>query len=74
MLRRIKQQRTAQAGKASENKSQVQNHSAEESDGELLSTNLSLTVTLSTRHVLKPSGLNTIKPQKNPRKVEGIVR
>ena len=103
------QQRTAQAGKTSENQSQVQNHSAEEihaeeSDEEfrqlinakrqkinfppasakeqwtsssgraLWSTNLPLSVTLSTRHVLTPSGLNNIKPKENLRKVEGNVR
>ena len=112
-------QRNAQAGKTSENQSQVQNHSAgeihaEESDEEfrqlinakrqkikfpiskrkrtkessryqnspttgqahrgaraLWSTNLPLSVTLSTRHVLLPSGLNNIKPQEKLRKVEG---
>ena len=104
------QQRTAQAGKTPENQSQVQNHSAEESDEEfrqlikakrqrinfppasakeqwealdnwtsssgraLWSTNLPLSVTLSTRHVLTPSGLNNIKPKENLRKIEGSVR
>ena len=114
------QQRTAQAGKTSENQSQVQNHSfeeihAEDSDEEfrklinakrqkinfppasakeqwesldskivlnwtsssgraLWKTNLPLSVTLSTRHVLTPSGLNNIKPEENLRKVEGNVR
>ena len=40
----------------------------------LWSMNLSLSVTLSTRHVLIPLELNNIKPEENLRKIEGRVR